>query len=88
MIEEGKIDDFKTIYQATMSKIRNFEGCLNLELLQSKNDNILMTYSYWESEEALEKYRNSDLFKTTWKSVKPLFDGKPEAWSLTQEFKI
>jgi quinol monooxygenase YgiN len=51
-------------------------------LLQDENDkNIFFTYSIWENDEALQAYRNSELFETTWAKTKILFAGKPEAWS-------
>jgi quinol monooxygenase YgiN len=78
-----KLDDFLAVFAASKDKIRNFEGCQHLELLQdTKHKNILFTYSHWDSEAHLEEYRNSELFKTTWAKTKVLFAGKAEAWSL------
>ena len=87
-IDPKKINDFKTVFEANMTKIREFEGCKHLELLQEIDSNILMTYSYWQSQEALESYRYSDLFESVWKTVKPMFTAKTEAWSLDQIHKI
>jgi heme-degrading monooxygenase HmoA len=41
------------------------------------------TISHWNSEDDLESYRNSYLFKNIWSKVKPLFAKKAEAWSLS-----
>ena len=83
------IDSFKENFTQNMDKIRNFEGCKHLELLQDDNDStILMTYSYWDSHESLENYRHSPLFKSVWAIVKPMFTEKTQAWSLKQEFKL
>ncbi len=30
----------------------------------------------------LENYRNSKLFRGIWSKTKPMFNGKPEAWSV------
>lgn len=80
---ESEITTFKKIFEEKKDRIRGFEGCKHLELWQSKNDpRIFFTYSYWESENDLEKYRHSDLFKETWKNTKALFDDRPEAWSV------
>lgn len=89
-IAPNKVEEFKTVFSKHMELIREFEGCKHLELLQEDNDsdNVLMTYSYWDSHEALEKYRKSELFKSVWASVKPMFSGKPLAWSLKQQFKL
>ena len=62
--------------------IRNYPGCLQLELWEDENQkNIYITYSHWESEEALNQYRDSQLFKSIWSYTKTLFSEKPQAWS-------
>ena len=35
-----------------------------------------------EKEEDLNNYRNSELFKTIWPTIKPWFEVKAEAWSM------
>jgi heme-degrading monooxygenase HmoA len=77
---------FEKNFDSNKSKIRSFPGCERLELLQDKNDpTIYFTYSYWQSDEDLLLYRNSDLFKGVWAYTKTLFDAKPEAWSVEQK---
>jgi len=59
------------------------EGCSHLELLADiNNEGVVFTYSHWDAPVYLERYTNSDLFKTTWKQAKLLFAGQPQAWSL------
>ena len=78
----GKLDEFLTIFDASKEKIRAFEGCTDLQLMQhDKYPNILFTYSLWRSPEDLERYRHSDLFQSTWLKTKKLFAAKAEAWS-------
>ncbi|TCK69414.1 hypothetical protein DFQ05_0935 [Winogradskyella wandonensis] len=78
-----KIDTFLSNFEANKSKIRAFEGCHLLELYRDQtNTNIFFTYSYWTSEADLNTYRTSDLFKGVWAKTKPLFNAKPEAWSV------
>ena len=80
--QEEKISDFLAIFNASKHKIRQFEGCQHLELLRDLTQpNILMTYSFWENEAALESYRQSALFQTTWAATKLLFADKPVAFS-------
>lgn len=84
MFQPGKENDFLNIFRSEKEKIKAFDGCRNVELLNDiYQPNIFFTYSTWDSEAHLEKYRNSDFFKTTWGKTKKLFSGKPEAWSLT-----
>jgi heme-degrading monooxygenase HmoA len=89
-ISPDKVNDFKSIYESNMELIKGFEGCEKLELLQEKGrySNVVMTYSYWKSEEDLAAYRDSELFLKVWKTVKPLFCAKPEAWSMERKFEL
>lgn len=83
--EQTKVDSFLELFHSTRDKIANFEGCLGLDLLQAiDRKNVFFTYSKWKSEQHLENYRNSELFKQTWSKTKAMFSNKPEAWSLTQ----
>jgi hypothetical protein len=80
---ENKIEDFLNNFEENKNQIRNFKGCNLLELYRDKNNpNVFFTYSYWTSETDLEHYRQSDLFKNVWSKTKPLFNAKPEAWSV------
>lgn len=83
------IASFKQIFEETKGLIRNFEGCSNLELYQSIDDpGIFFTYSYWGSDDALQAYRQSELFKRVWGRTKILFKEKPRAWSLNKLQKL
>ncbi|WP_033957979.1 putative quinol monooxygenase [Psychroserpens jangbogonensis] len=78
-----KIEEFLSDFEVVKDKIRAFEGCQFLELYRDKdNTNTFFTYSYWASEADLENYRHSELFKGVWAKTKPLFNAKPEAWSV------
>ncbi|WP_452221269.1 putative quinol monooxygenase [Lacinutrix salivirga] len=80
---EEHIDTFLTNFETVKQRIRNFEGCQFLELYRDKhNTNQFFTYSYWNSETDLNAYRHSELFKGVWANTKPLFNAKPEAWSV------
>ena len=82
-VYEQNIDTFLSNFDKNKFKIRNFEGCQFLELYKDKNDpTLFFTYSYWHSEQALDNYRKSDLFKGVWSKVKPLFNRPAEAWSV------
>lgn len=81
--EPAKIEEFLVNFEVNKAKIRNFEGCALLELYRDKmHTHIFFTYSYWNSEANLNAYRHSDLFKSVWAKTKPLFNAKPEAWSV------
>ncbi len=83
------IDDFLKIFEKSKEKIRNSKGCRLLELYNDKsNKGVFFTYSYWETEEDLNKYRNSEFFKSVWSGTKLLFNAKPEAWSVDRLYSI
>jgi quinol monooxygenase YgiN len=84
-----KVNTFLEIFNNSKEKIRNFENCLHLELLQDiQNPAIFTTYSHWKDENALNIYRDSELFKTTWAKTKILFADKPIAVSLKSIEKV
>lgn len=83
------VDAFLENFNANKIYIRNFKGVEHLELLCDKNKpNIFFTCSYWKSEEDLENYRKSDLFKSVWANTKPLFSADAEAWSVDSLYNI
>ena len=80
---EQNVTVFLEDFEANKMKIRSFDGCTFLELYRDKNDpNVFFTYSYWESIEALDNYRKSAVFNSIWAKTKPLFNVRPEAWSV------
>ncbi len=77
--QQGKVNTFLDLFKATRDKIANFDGCFGVELLQTTdNGNSFFTYSKWNSEQDLENYRNSELFKQTWAKTKIMFSNKPQ----------
>ena len=83
IFKEDLIPEFRSLFDEVQPKINAVNGCQGVELLQDiNNPTILFTYSHWDHEDALNAYRNSELFAETWIKTKALFDGKPEAWSV------
>jgi quinol monooxygenase YgiN len=77
-----EIEAFKALFEENKEKIRGFEGCNSLKLLQDVNKPaIFFTYSVWNSEDDLNNYRHSELFAKVWKATKSKFAGRAEAWS-------
>ena len=84
-----KIEEFLANFNTKKEFIRNSPGCQLLELYRDKNNSdIFFTYSYWETEQDLENYRNSDLFKGVWAQTKILFNDKPVAWSVDKTISL
>lgn len=83
--EPENIPSFERIFEANKETIRAFPGCMHLELLrEGSNPGVFFTYSRWESESALEAYRNSDFFREVWGRTRLLFAEKPRAWTLVR----
>ncbi len=70
-------------FDRSKARIRAFEGCLRLELMRDRlNRHVVFTCSEWTTHEHLDRYLQSDLFRSTWRKVRPMFSDKPQAWSL------
>ena len=77
------IDGFKEIFGVYQKQIRAFDGCSGVDLMKDLNNEcVYFTLSFWNTEEDLNSYRESYIFKNTWSKVKPMFSEKAEAWSL------
>lgn len=87
--EPQKVEDFLAFFETVKDQIAAYDGCEGLILLRDAQlPNILCTYSYWQSEAHLNKYRYSPLFKDTWIKTKSMFNNKAIAWSLLLEQKV
>ena len=84
--QADKIDAFRQNFDENKQHIRAFAGCQHLELWQDLHTpHIFCTYSIWESEEALNHYRNSPLFARVWATTKAWFSDKPQAFSVQKQ---
>ena len=82
-LQPEKAQEFENIFYKSQALIEGFEGCEKTNLFKvSGSAGDYFTISYWETEQNLENYRASDLFKKTWAKVKPLFEQKANAWTL------
>jgi quinol monooxygenase YgiN len=81
--QPGQTEAFLTIFRESQPLIRNFHGCRHLELWQDAGHPLVYcTYSHWENDAALEAYRQSELFRSTWARTKLLFAARPVAFSV------
>ncbi len=85
--QEEHIEDFLAYFDTICHIVNEFPGCYGMKLYQDvDHPNVVMTYSHWASEEALNAYRDSDAFGRIWPTIKPWFAAKPEAWSVKPYF--
>jgi quinol monooxygenase YgiN len=74
---------FMALFESHRSAISEMPGCEDLQILSDAcNSGIFFTLSQWKSQEYLDQYRNSEIFKTLWPQVKNLFHAPAEAWSV------
>jgi heme-degrading monooxygenase HmoA len=77
-----KVHDFIVLFNESKEHIAHFPGCTSLKLLRDAQEaNVYFTYSTWLSQEHLDQYRKSELFKNVWSQTRVLFNDKPMAWS-------
>lgn len=78
-----RVPDFLELFEKHKSDIAGAPGCLELRLLKdTSTEGVFVTYSLWESEDALDDYRTSNLFNLVWPKTKILFNAAPQAWTL------
>ncbi len=83
------IHQFLAVFDQYKHRIRSAEGCTHLSLLREKKEGyVFFTYSHWEDESFLEKYRHSSIFAEVWPQTKALFASPAEAWTVTEEIKL
>ena len=86
---DNEVESFLKIYDDSKELIKRMEGCLYLSLnSDNENKNVFFTISQWKDESYLNAYRDSSLFKTTWKNTKALFKDKAEAWTINNIHNI
>jgi quinol monooxygenase YgiN len=82
-----KAEEFLQYFEESKHKVNHFEGCKGMKLMASETEpGLFFTYSQWDSEEALENYRNSNTFKGLWSQIKPHFKEKALAWTLADYY--
>ena len=82
-------EEFLSIFHSSKAVIRHFPGCIHLQLLKDINAvHTYTTWSHWQDAKDLETYRHSELFKTVWSKVKPLFSDRPQAFSLEKFIEV
>ena len=80
--EDQHIPVFMGIFAEHALMMESVPGCMSLELVQDiLHPKTLFTISIWQREEDLESYRTSELFNIVWSKIKPLFAGRPYAWT-------
>ena len=84
---EEEVENFKKLIQPFQDEIKKFEGCQSVTIMNDKNvPTRFFSYSTWLTEDHLDAYRNSELFKTTWAKAKSMFATNAQAWTVEDAF--
>jgi quinol monooxygenase YgiN len=87
--QTDRISDFMEVFEDSKEKIRNFPGCLALNLIVDFEDSsIIYTSSIWRAFEDLENYRNSELFIQTWRKTKIHFKEKAQTSTFNVIYRL
>lgn len=69
-----RVGEFLALFERHRRQIASQPGCTSVQLIQDPAEPHRMgTVSIWESEDALNAYRNSALFGEVWPATKALF---------------
>lgn len=86
-IKEEHLEDFIKDFNTFKDSVNTFPGCKGMRMLQDKNNpQTIFTYSQWESDEALDNYRHSELFGKVWPAFKRWFADRTEVWSTEMHY--
>jgi|SRR5690554_411182 len=81
-IQRDELVKAGSLLEEVSSKVRSMNGCSHLHILEDMHQaGHITTYSHWESEQHLNDYRKSVIFRNFWGAIKPLFASPARAWS-------
>jgi len=76
------VDTFLDRFDESAPRVRAFPGCRRLELWRDPDTpTAFTTLTYWDDPDALDAYRESELFTSTWAAVTPLCADRPQVHS-------
>jgi quinol monooxygenase YgiN len=87
VVDQNKIDVFNHFMSnVKMEKIK-LEGCVHYDHFGDKQyQNVFYSYTIWESERYLNKYRKSELFREVSSTLRSLCLTEPTAWTVENVF--
>ena len=81
--QRDQLDNFDDLFAANETAISGMSGCRGVKLFKGTDTpSIRTTLSWWDSEEDLKRYRQSEVFGRVWPKTKSMFAAPPIAWSL------
>lgn len=79
LVNEGKIEEVKALYEQLVEESRKEKGCIKYELYQDESDpQVLAVIEEWESKDALNKHKKSEHYTTLVPMIGKLTANKPD----------
>lgn len=86
-IEPTQRKAFSEFMKQFKDELISADGCRHFDVLRDKNDDLnLFMFMIWDSDEKLEKFRNSDLNKLLIKKIDSFSKGEPSSWTVETVF--
>ena len=80
---EASLPRLRAVLAEVMPTVRQQRGCTHLELLADHDQpTVLYTLSHWNSDNDLQRYRQSEIFAQVWPRLKAELGDRPSAVSL------
>jgi len=84
---ETKIGLFERFMSNLKDEKLRQEGCLHHDIFCDKDNNsIYFSYTIWNNEKSLKKYKKSELFKVVSQTIRSFCVKEPLAWTVENVF--
>lgn len=79
---------FKQTLKDYQKALKEQKGCMHLDMFSDKKEkDIFYSYTIWDNDTNLKKYRKSALYKELSGKILPLCDKEPKAWTVDEAFE-
>lgn len=87
-IKTKDIVKFRDTFTNYQSQIKDFKGCMQHDIFCDKEkEEIYYSYTIWDSEKNLNKYRKSTLLKEINTNIIQYCSKDPQAWTIDKEIE-
>jgi len=84
-IRSEERERFIQLFEIHREAISSMPGCQSLQIFHDLDSTcVFFTVSNWQTDDHLQQYRNSMVFKSLWPEVKSLFQSSAEAWTVNE----
>ena len=82
-VDEKNVGDFRKYFENYNQQIMQVDGCHHHDFLEDKNDpTTFFTYTTWETERQIERYRRSEMHRLHKEKMKEFYAKDDIAWTV------